>query len=755
MKKCFLFVLSVALACVLTATGSWAQESTSKDEFTLEEITVTAEKRSENLQQLPSSVVALPGNNLATQSKITTRQILENVPNVTFRTSSDVNPDGNIAIRGIQRTQDNSGNNDVLPAATAIYVDGIYEGIGGHYDVNRVEVLRGPQGTLYGRSATGGVISFYTNDPKLNEFSGNLSFEVGNYNLLNAEDVINIPIGDKVAIRAAGHYYSRDGYFDKEGQQTQTKEARIKALFQPTDPLKIVLSGSIQKTVDWVGGSVPVVNDKVPGEVIASVTPMSPTADGPKIYKQLGLNVNYDFDSSTLTWIAGYHNFDYSGNGVVQVWGNPHDGLYSYFPDKYPTDWSHTEELRLASNTDKALSWLVGANYFKHEFDSHQGGVQIGAANVPYNEVEWSRRFYSGNIQNYGLFTEETYKITDDFRVTAGLRYDKTKLYNEMLFEENVNYFDINVNQARTYPADWAGGILPEDQRKQDFDNITYKLRFEYNLTPDNMIYFVTATGFLPGSVATGPQFGPGHVLTGFDVRVLDEQKLTNYELGTKNQFLNNTLRVNGAIFYYDESGYPQAYNLSDGMPPNFAIVTVPVEVYGAEAQVEWLLTMSDKLDLSAGYLHTKITGSDPATVTWSIGGQDVVSSGADAAYLGEMPAYPKFQATAAYEHTFTLANGSTLVPRVEVIYKGEYYLDQLAKWQVDQGLEAWDKQDAFALCNANLAWTSADQNYSVNLWIRNAFDEDYLNSLQLANATYMADVGDPRTFGVSMSVKF
>ena len=175
-----LFALIIGTAFVFGDLAIVIAQETANSEFTLEEITVTAEKRAVNIQTVASSITAIEASDLMEQGKITAAEILESVPNLTYR------GDTNITIRGVKKTQEAGGGSPV-PNATATYVDDIYEGIGGTYDINRVEVLRGPQGTLYGRSATGGVVAFHTNDSKLGKFSADMSNEYGTKSRIPAQ----------------------------------------------------------------------------------------------------------------------------------------------------------------------------------------------------------------------------------------------------------------------------------------------------------------------------------------------------------------------------------------------------------------------------------------------------------------------------------------------------------------------------------------------------------------------------------------
>lgn len=756
MKKVFLLSSLLVITCLILGSGAWAQEPKS-NEFTLEEITVTAEKRSANVQKLPSSVVALTGSDLAGMGKITTAQVLESVPNVTFRDGGATNPDGNIAIRGIQRTQVAKGIDDVLPATTAVYVDGVYQGIGGHYDVNRVEVLRGPQGTLYGRSSTGGVVSFYTNDPKLGQFSGNVSAEYGNYSLVNAESSVNVPVGEKVALRAAAHYYSRDGYVDAKGGHTETKEGRLKVLFQPTDQFNIVVHGSMQETVDWAGGWSAALSRTDPDKIIYHNSYSNPAENPPKKYNQLGVNANYDFGKSTLTWVAGYHTYDFSGKGAESVQKTTTYTKGVRTDNQWPTDWYHTEEVRWASATEGPLSWLVGATYFKQEFENSRNDLQTWVTGDPQipdgvkQDVTDRYRWATGSFLNYGIFTEETYKLRDDLHITAGLRYDKTDFKQSMIYEANQN-----LTALRNFlsPEKFAIGELLNDTHK--WHNVTYKLRLDYDLTPANMVYLTTATGFVPGYAAIGPRMKSG-VVTGWDIRILNEQKMTSYEIGTKNQFLNNTLRLNGSLFYYAMEGYPEVFELSEGPGPSIKqLMETPIKVFGLDMEVEYLPTMDDKVTLTAGYQRPELKGW-PASITWPSG---TVTSGKAAAILEIQPGHATFDATLGYDHTFSFNNGSALVPRAELRYTGGYYLTQMSYVMANNGGKLFDYQDANLLCNAGLNWISANQKYSVNAWVRNVLDKEYKASTSLQGifdkgTNIGFTPGEPRTFGVGVNIKF
>jgi iron complex outermembrane receptor protein len=763
MRK-ILLTLATAAAFVLAAGASWAQEAAS-DEFTLEEITVTAEKRASNLQELPSSVVALPGEDLVSQGKTTTAQILESVPNLKFIDGGEANPLGNISIRGIQRTQEAGGLQEVLPSSTAAYVDGVYQGIGGNYDVDRVEVLRGPQGTLYGRSATGGVVAFYTNNPELDKFAGDITAETGTASLINLQGAINVPVGEKVAFRAAGHYYSRDGYFDAEAGQTETKEGRIKVLYQPTEVFDIVLSGSLAETQSWGGGDSPILSDPDTIDYDGG-TYSEPSEGAPHKYRQIALTANYDLGGSTLTYVGGFHDYDSSGIGAEAAAGE--EGHFHVDVNDWPANDYFSHEARWTSDSDGPLSWLVGVNYFKNRYDQYISSSQTTFPEDPdlsaaegYLVPKWERTM-DGTFENYGIFTEETFELRDDFRITAGLRYDKTKIMQSVSMYQNTNQTAAGSYQ---YPIIPSGGELNDYTQK--YDNLTYKLRFEYDPTPDSMLYFMTASGFLPGT-AVLTSAGGGE----FKIMILPEQELVSYELGSKNQFLDNRLRLNASLFYYDYEAYPEAININPGGgPPIFTEVAMDVDMMGLELYMEYLITMNDKVSFSAGYLKADITGL-PDTVTWvpsappgMTADDPYDTSGSDAFLLDELPGNPEWTLTLDYDHTFSFGNGSTLVPRAEMVYTSGYNMYQLNYLQVspyrdaDEDLTAYNERDDLVLVHIGTTWTSPSQTLALTGYIRNVFDEEYKSDIDISNTRSASNVGvtpgDPRTWGLMVSYKF
>lgn len=761
MKKILFFTLAAAVAVIIAVPGAWAQESAA-DEFTLEEIMVTAEKREVNVQSIPASVHAVSGDDLVVQGKVTAAQILENIPNLVYsEPGRDGGPYNNITIRGVKKTQEPGGGSPV-PSATATYVDGVYDGIGGNFDINRVEVLRGPQGTLYGRSATGGVVSFHTNNPQLEQVSVNVMAEYGTASRINTQGAVNVPVGEKVALRAAVHYLRRDeGYFlNDEGGKTETKEGRIKALYQPSENLSAVLSLSASRVQSNSGGWAHTLSG--PNDIVYDGNYTEVSEGVPTKYSQGSLEVNYDFGDSTLTYIAAMHTMDNRGKGGP---GNNRGSIQQNETSGEPAE-TQTHEVRWASDSEGPLTWLIGANYYGYDYDRKGNTIQV--SQVGDDDPNTFNAFIfgqlnKGDIKDYGIFTEETFELRDDMRITGGLRYDKTKINNYSGFDFNKN---LKPNGASLNPPDIVhypeiGGYVLDNP---EFDNVTYKLRFEYDLTPDNMLYALTSTGFLPGSSQISPavQMGPDEngnfVVTGVEFRTLpyEQEKLTAYEIGSKNRFLDNRLQLNGALFYFDYEGYQESVNIKPAgspPPPEFVVLRVPVEMYGLEVDMAWLLTSHDKVTFSGGWLDAQLTsypdipGVEPGTT----------QSAEEFMYLKRVPGLPEVTATLSYDHTFLFANGSALAPRVEANYTSGYYLAQATREEAEQGWLPYLHQGSTVLVNLGATWTSPQDRYSMTAYLRNAADEEYKTGVTLPTGPNVTNVtvGDPRTFGVMLNAKF
>lgn len=254
-----------------------SQGEASTNSSALQDIIVTAERRFNTAQKTAAAVSVRSGDDLLKLGRYELRSILEDVPGIsggasgstnTSLASGTDNPATGLVIRGIQSNSGVGGSATSTSSAAAIYTDDVYNGVGGNYDIARVEALRGPQGTLYGRSATAGVIAIHTADPDAGNIAVEGTTENGNYNLRHFVGVLNVPIvADKIALRVSGNYFKRDGYHVKEGDARKSVSFRAKLLWTPSDDFSALL-GYAQEFNDTATGGVGVSQGSSPTDFV-------------------------------------------------------------------------------------------------------------------------------------------------------------------------------------------------------------------------------------------------------------------------------------------------------------------------------------------------------------------------------------------------------------------------------------------------------------------------------------------------------
>ena len=726
----------------------------------LEQVVVTAERFAADVQHVPAQIVVLQGQNLRDEGRISVQQMLEDVPNVTFRVPPSTqatpdNPNRNISIRGIQPAQQTGGTPG--PAVVATYVDDVFQGIGQAYDLNRVEVLYGPQGTLYGRSSTAGVVAFHTNDPILNQFSSGLFAEYGSDDLRNAVAILNLPVGDSLALRAAAHIADRHGFWwNVDGGTVNTWEGRIKALYEASN-LKVLLSASYETLNAYTGGPQQVlsapetINFSVPGTIVR------PAAGAD--FAQYMANVAYDFGNATLTYVGSEHSYHQSGfEGLVGPPFMPIDNTGRQQPDQF-----NMHELRLASNQSGPLVWLIGANFYSNIYrvtlaSTVERATQCGPCGIPDTtpgvaggEIFSSGR--SGSVNDYAVFTEETYSPRPNLHFTAGLRFDhnvveQTTFYN---FNVNLDPYGQSLGTCSNLIAYDGAPVRPcvysEFFAKVRFDNVTYKVRAAYDIGASNMLYAMVSTGYLPGDVQISPMPQSNGTVNYIQLPYAQEQ-LTSYEIGSKNRFFGERLQLNGDVFYYDYQGWQQAAQLGSGVggAPIFAAVSVPLRVVGAELDAVWLPTPADRFTLLLGAYDDEIR-SWPNLPGTSTSERNYIS-------IKRLPGTPPASGMMRYQHSFALANGSKMAPWVEGRYRAGENLTELTAAQYAR-LAQYDYQPSYALLFAGATWDSPQGTFRITAYGRNLGNHEVKTTLNLLQSTFSVIPGEPRVYGVNIQAHF
>lgn len=620
-------LLAITVSAIALAAPARAQDGVAADGDG-GDIVVTARKARERLQDVPISVNALSGDQLRDRGAVDVKDVLRSVPGLSF--SGTERGLGNYNIRGISTVASAPTVgiylDDISLVTIATSFSGAFDPV--FFDMERLEVLKGPQGTLYGGSSMGGAIKYVSARPKLNVTEGSVAAGIGTTAhgsaSYNAEAVLNLPlVADKLSVRGGVFYRHDGGYVDNVADGTVTNSrysstapgytpqaqpslsTRNQANYNDADTYVGRLSLLWQPDESWsIRPAAFYQHYKLanPGqfflgmpELTASYRIKQPTTDKAGIYS---LAIDKELGAVQATSLTAY--FDRKLDFVRD---------YSYFigglvPPLYPLTSRNlsasrtktfSQELRLASNDPGArLSWIAGL-YYSHQDDRlYQIAATPGATPVIGTEVG-----YVGDTttitKQYAAFGEATYKLLDNLDITAGVRLFQIKQIVDILGDGPFN-----------------GGLTQIVGRKSNEKGVNPKVGISYKVTRDNLIYASAAKGFRPG----GPnRFQINPALCATDLARLgltaapntfDSDNLWSYELGTKNQFGSSVL-VNAALFYTDWKKIQQQINLSSC---GFAFTgnAGSADVKGAELETRFNLTRAFQVGGTATYSDAKIS---------------------------------------------------------------------------------------------------------------------------------------------------
>jgi iron complex outermembrane receptor protein len=733
-KRTILLLIAASSPLISTAaTGDQA-----KDDSQLQTVTITAEHSTTSLQSTADSVSVRNGADMEVKGRFTLAQILEDVAGVTGGAAASANGTASsgtdaaasgLTIRGIVSNTGAGGSVTSVAPAAAIYVDGVYSGIGGSYDVDRVEVLRGPQGTLYGRSATAGLIAIHTADPDLGELEANALTELGSYGLRHYSAAINVPLGEHLAMRLAANHIERSGYFDKQGGELSTDDARLKLLYKPNNDVSLLVGYSLENNITHNGGTTISLNADQSYNykpIMCSPTTPCPIGSGKNDFRQYWAQLDVNLGLATLTWLPAIRTWQSASSGYLEAPGlAPLKQTIST-----PQDRFNTQEVRLASAKGSKIEWQLGALYYKNTL-SNSNEVYL----LPPVDMLAFRSITKKKVTDAdGAYGQVTYPFSDTTRVTAGARYDTTKVAVDQDYTSITGQ-----TQSLSGPAG-----------ERQFKNTTWKLRAEHDLDASKMLYASVSTGVSPGDITvTTNAVGNPAVLT------LNAETLTAWEIGSKSRFLDHRLQVNGALFYYDYSGYQSAYvNITPGQPTaSFATLSAPVHVWGGELEVQWKLTPSDMLSADVSYTNAKYRDRNSTLVSTGTG-TDVTFS--DFFAKDQIPSVVPVRINASYTHGLHFANGSSLSLTGSARYMSGYDGAPLTQAQDASAQRRADARiNSQVVADFNLNWQSPGGMYSVGGYVRNITDNRYKTFVTINDAGSTATPYDPRTFGVIMRVAY
>ncbi len=716
----------------------------------VQEVIVTASRRAENAQKAALALAVVGGDQI-TQSGVSKPEDLNKLVPGLKMTNGNVT---SIYVRGVGENSTNANTQ----SAVAFSVDGFYVGrttavSGNFYDVQRVEVLKGPQGTLYGRNASGGAVNVLTNRPG-KEFAGSITGEVGNYDLRRLQGFLNVPVNDQLALRAAFYDSKRDGYNNDGLQDEDLRAARLHALYTPNEDVSLLVTvdGS---AVGGKGDGGVFVGYGREGTTVPGTLARQIRAGLPRVLPSLGDNgVDYRNNSASavLDWNLGFATLTIAPGWRGQKFHYTTEGVTGGGTDSFGESDQFTGEARLSHQGDK-LKYVVGAYLFDENVSYYYHLLSIqGAGNQhTYQDIP---KF---DTNSKALFGEGTYGITDQFRVTVGGRYTHEKRE----FEMHTNWYGANflpgagkspLFQLRADPllgGAPTGYYTYSNVASPTFNSTTGKVGFEYDVLPRSLLYGTIATGFKSGGFSISPP--PNNVY--------QPEKLTAYTAGMKNRFFDNRLQANFEVFlwkYKNQQISHLGYDLNGAagfVTDNAGLATIK----GVNADFLWAPTQADTVTFQIEYLDAyydtytlfvpfpDATGCKftPARVN-NLAVQQQDCSGF------RLPFTPQWAGSASYSHIFDLGDLGTVTTSANSQFATKSRLG------IDARPQFAGKQ--YVSADLDVTYRNVDKTWSLAAYVRNVTDKVIYNSvanLSSAPAYFTANVRPPRTYGLRLNASF
>lgn len=736
--------LMVSAIALMSLPGHSLAQTADVPQSSLGDIIVTAQKRSEAVQDVAAAVTAYSADQLRERNINGIESLSSTVPGMQFTFQMNV---ARISIRGLG---DDGTYGSSAEARVAYHLDGVYisrpsDILATFYGVDRVEVLRGPQGTLFGRNAVGGAVNVITRDPG-DEIEANLLANIGTRGTVIFEAGGSVPLADGLSLRIDGKTQDHDDYnrnlaatgSEPDGiNNLHSRAIRAKLKIEPTDRLRIVLGGDYYWQRDrsqdqQVGESAPNLFP-IPFQI-----PLGGRVYGPKkrdvylnivpqLYREhwgLLATANYDIsDSLEFVSITGYRK-----SHDTHLWDSDMSdaNLVPHNDDFRAKQFS--EEARLQYSSDR-LDVIVGGYYFSENQTSQQlAPLDQRLFGIPGQRLVAGYNL-GGTVKTTALagFAEATFKVTDALSLTLGGRYswEKKKKIGEFLQVDTVR-------DAQPFPYDNPLPLIPlfpSLNETNTWKNFTPKVSVKYDINPDAMVYATYSKGFKSGGYSIG-YFTPG----------FKPEKLTNYEVGAKLDLLDKRLRLNAVGFIYEYKDI-QVFRAD-------VIATVidnagKAKVKGVELEVVAL--PFDGLRLDGSFTYTRARYSEFLTIDNTRPELGTISLAGN-----PLPNTPELGATYGIQYAIDTEMG-TFIPRFEGTSRSKVYFDQFKNPLVGE--------KGYTTLNAFLNWNSPDDRYSASLYVTNLTNATHkvggYNTVPFLGFEVLGNYQTPRIFGVKVGVNF
>lgn len=706
----------------------------------LEEVVVTAQKREQSQQDIPIAIAAFSGDQLASLGTDNLQDLVEHVPGAELFDDRGAGQPTWV-IRGVGLADFNSNN---TPTA-AIYYDEYYltsnvlGGIG-LFDLAGVEVLKGPQGGLYGRNTSGGAVQVKSRRPSLEGPEGYISASYGRWGRYGIEAAVGAPISDTSAFRLAVMTNQDGGWQDSlatagdddHGDQ-DFSAVRAQLLFQPNDEVEVLfkIDGGENKSETTLGYARAGLSPTGPGfcpEALAGkhnedncltlgnvtnllaltpgdpgVLPSAQSRSGTRVLSEpvnqldnswIGFTgqVNWDLGFATLTSITGY--LDYTNKQIFDFDAQPFRGLQENGRADLES-WS--QELRLISNTDGPLSWLFGVMYAEDEVDEFRVG-DLSENVLIFSSI--TQRGFSQETESWAVYGQGDYQLSDQLRVNGSIRYTKEdkELKNAFHFD-NIGGFFYAQGVNKSYELD---------------SHLSGHIGIDWTPTDDALIYAKVTRGFKSGG------FFGGFFFSADELDPYEEEIVWSYEVGFKTEWLDSSLRINGAVFYYDyESvqGFTQVTSPVTGTALTKLGNLGDAEHHGAELDVIWLPSAIEGLTLNLGVSVLDAEISDSNTIAIDENGMLTSIEDTTRAFSPEL----SYSLQARYERSVF----NDLVGALQLNYSWRDDISPRDSFGTDLNYGLF-RHDGYGVLNGRLSLSDQDGRWQIALVGQNLTDKEY-----------------------------
>lgn len=710
------------------------------DQGGLNVIVVTAQRREQDIQDVPISVTAISGDDLTEIGIRDPRDLTLVVPSLSIQagTSSTTT---SLFLRGVGIGDFNSNTT----GAVGVYVDDVFLGANAGklfnvFDSEGIEVLKGPQGTLYGRNTTAGAIRFSSRKPT-DEFSANAAISYGRFNEVQAEAGVGGPIiGDVLKARVAGTYLRRDGWMLNRvtGNKLNALDmwaGRAIVDFTPNPDVLVraIVHGGQNRGdarqfqhrgsgVDLFGN--PIVVDGVPldglgyADTDGDIDAGDFDVEGKERVDVFGASLTgkFDFGGVTLTSISAYEQV--RRNTLEDTDASPNAVLTATYIDR-PEQYS--QEIRLQSNDSGPVNWIVGGYYFHDKLVTNSSfdilrvlrdPNDLPGTFDPANSIGNYAYPYTQKTESWAAFAQADVELTDRLTLTGGLRYS----VDSIDFDYQAFFDDVVVVPVIDF------------QGSETFRDLSWRAALSFKASDNVMLYASSSKGYNSGGFAGGSSSDPAQL------QPFDSETLYAYEAGVKTDLLGRTLRFNAAAFYYDYRDLQVfVFDTSGVLPVQRKLNAGNAEIYGLEVELQAQPSRYFNAFVNASFLHAQYKDFI-ALAAEDYAGNDLVNA-------------PDFSLSAGFTVTQPLPGGSSLQLRADGNFQSETFL-------TPDNARA-NRVEPFGTANVRFSWLSADEKIELALWGKNVTDTRYTTYISPVLTMDQINYNDPATYGVQAVLKF